>query len=67
MRRFEDAVAIVTGSSKGIGLATARQLASEGARVVINARGREDLEGPPPRIRDLRLWAGGIGGGSLAL
>ena len=25
------------------------------------------LEGPLPPIRDLRLWAGGIGGGSLAL
>jgi 3-oxoacyl-[acyl-carrier protein] reductase len=43
-QRFDDAVAVVTGSSKGIGLATARQLASEGARVVLNARGREDLE-----------------------
>jgi len=42
-RRFEGAVAIVTGSSKGIGLATARQLASEGARVVLNARGRQEL------------------------
>jgi hypothetical protein len=28
-------------------------------------RGREHLEGP--LIRDLRLWAGSIGGGSLAL
>jgi len=44
MPRFENAVAIVTGSSKGIGLATARQLASEGARVVINARGQDDLD-----------------------
>jgi 3-oxoacyl-[acyl-carrier protein] reductase len=43
-RRFEDAVAIVTGSSKGIGLATARQLAREGARVVLNARGEADLD-----------------------
>jgi 3-oxoacyl-[acyl-carrier protein] reductase len=43
--RFEGAVAIVTASSKGIGLATARQLASEGARVVLNARGEEDLAG----------------------
>ena len=43
-RRFEDAVAIVTGSSKGIGLATARLLADEGASVVINARGQEDLD-----------------------
>jgi hypothetical protein len=25
------------------------------------------LEGPLPRIRDLRLWVGGIDGGSLAL
>jgi len=30
-------------------------------------RGREDFLGPVPRMRDLRLWAGGIGGGSLAL
>jgi hypothetical protein len=29
-------------------------------------RGREDLEGPLPRTRNLRLWEGGIGGGSLA-
>jgi 3-oxoacyl-[acyl-carrier protein] reductase len=43
-RRFDGAVAVVTGSSKGIGLATARQLASEGARVVVNARGQEDLD-----------------------
>lgn len=43
MGRFDDAVAIVTGSSKGIGLATARQLAIEGARVVINGRGEADL------------------------
>ncbi|MDZ7686254.1 MAG: SDR family NAD(P)-dependent oxidoreductase [Gammaproteobacteria bacterium] len=31
-----DAVAIVTGSSSGVGAATARLLASKGARVVIN-------------------------------
>jgi 3-oxoacyl-[acyl-carrier protein] reductase len=43
-RRFENAVAIVTGSSKGIGFASARQLASEGARVVLNARGEPELE-----------------------
>jgi 3-oxoacyl-[acyl-carrier protein] reductase len=44
MGRFDGAVVIVTGSSKGIGLATARQLASEGASVVLNARGQQDLD-----------------------
>jgi NAD(P)-dependent dehydrogenase (short-subunit alcohol dehydrogenase family) len=35
MQRFENQVAIVTGGAHGIGLATARRLASEGATVVI--------------------------------
>lgn len=33
--RFQDKVAIVTGGASGIGLATAKKLGSEGARVVI--------------------------------
>lgn len=33
--RFEDKVAIVTGAASGIGLATAKRLGSEGARLVI--------------------------------
>ncbi|MFJ7824868.1 SDR family NAD(P)-dependent oxidoreductase [Psychrobacillus sp. NPDC096623] len=37
-------VAIVTGSSKGIGLQTALQLVKEGAKVVLCARGEEDLK-----------------------
>src|SRR5215211_7148710 len=36
-------VAIVTGSSRGIGRAIALSLAEEGARLVINARGSEAL------------------------
>lgn len=35
MRRFERKVVIVTGGSSGIGLATAKRLGSEGARVAI--------------------------------
>jgi NAD(P)-dependent dehydrogenase (short-subunit alcohol dehydrogenase family) len=37
-RRFEDQVALVTGASRGIGLAVAKRLVDEGARVVITAR-----------------------------
>jgi len=37
--------AIVTGGSRGIGKAVARELASEGADVVVVARGQEALEG----------------------
>ena len=41
--QLRDRVAIVTGSSRGLGLASARSLVSEGARVVICARGADAL------------------------
>lgn len=37
-------VAIITGTSRGLGLALARQLARDGYTLVIDARGIEDLE-----------------------
>lgn len=40
---LQDKVALITGSSRGIGLATARELAARGARIVLNAR-------PGPRL-----------------
>src|SRR5262245_37360550 len=43
-RRFESAVAVITGGSKGIGLAIASRLAREGACVAINSRPGPELE-----------------------
>ena len=41
---LKDKVAVVTGSSKGLGLATAKQLLNEGAKVVISSRSQENLD-----------------------
>ena len=41
---LSDKVAVVTGSSRGLGLASARALAAEGCRVCVCARGAERLE-----------------------
>jgi NAD(P)-dependent dehydrogenase (short-subunit alcohol dehydrogenase family) len=40
---IQDKVVIITGSSKGIGLATAKYLAEKGAKVVLNARDMDEL------------------------
>lgn len=44
MKRLENKVAVVTGGSTGIGLATAAKFVQEGATVVIFARNKDELE-----------------------
>jgi 3-oxoacyl-[acyl-carrier protein] reductase len=46
-----DKIAIVTGSSRGLGLASALALAAEGARVCICARGAPALEAAAEQVR----------------
>lgn len=60
MRRLEEKVAIVTGASSGIGLATALLFAREGARLVLAGRRRQALDAVVSEIE-------GSGGRAVAL
>jgi 3-oxoacyl-[acyl-carrier protein] reductase len=51
--QLRDKVAIVTGSSRGLGLASATALVEEGARVALCARGEGALQAAAARLRTL--------------
>src|SRR5687767_6932144 len=57
MKRYEGKVAVVTGGNSGIGLATAKAFAREGAAVVISGRDEKTL----------RAAEAEIGGGATAV
>jgi 3-oxoacyl-[acyl-carrier protein] reductase len=70
---LRDKVAIITGSSRGLGLASAQALAAEGARVTICARGAEKLDEAARLVRQaaadsvIGSGADGSGGGERVL
>ncbi|HYD63538.1 MAG TPA: SDR family oxidoreductase [Noviherbaspirillum sp.] len=51
MERLKNKVAIITGASAGIGRATARLFAAEGAKLVVGARRADELESLVAEIR----------------
>src|SRR5581483_4568230 len=58
--RFTDRVAIVTGAASGIGLATAKRLGAEGARVVIADLNPEKAEAAAAQVQQAgapAVWA----------
>ncbi len=52
MNRLEGKVAIITGGNSGVGAATAKKFAQEGAKVVISARREAQLEAVANEIRE---------------
>ncbi|MGE0348083.1 SDR family oxidoreductase [Hydrogenophaga sp.] len=70
MKSLLNKVAIVTGASSGIGRATSLLMASEGARLVVSARRREELDALVSEIERLggqaQAVAGDIGDEELA-
>lgn len=52
MSRLKGKTAIVTGSTSGIGFATAKRLAAEGANVVVSSRKKENVDAAVKSLKD---------------
>ena len=58
--KFKDKVVVITGATGGVGRATAWEFAKQGAKVVLLARGKEQLEATKKEVENL-------GGKALAI
>ena len=59
MNRFDGRTALITGASRGIGLAIAQRLVDEGARVLITARREDALREAVAQLGASALWVAG--------
>jgi NAD(P)-dependent dehydrogenase (short-subunit alcohol dehydrogenase family) len=53
MGRLEGKIAVITGANSGIGLASARRFAAEGAHVYITGRRQDELDNA---VRSIPAW-----------
>ena len=57
---LEGKVALITGSTKGIGKAIAQRMAEQGARVIISSRNQDACDAVAAEFRDKGLEATGV-------
>src|SRR5215470_16169884 len=57
MKRLEGKIAVITGGNSGIGLATAKLLRQEGAKVAISGRDQDTLSSARKELGDESLEA----------
>ena len=64
---LRDKVALITGSSRGLGLASAAALAAEGCHVMLTARGAEQLARAVDQVRSVASSADAVAAGAADL
>ena len=60
MRRFEGKVCVITASSSGIGLSTARLMGQEGGKVVVSSRKQSNVTAAIESLRKENIICEGI-------